>query len=103
MTEPAPIPADHWLHQIRNSMNYKKAVLTFASLVCFGMFWYAGEMLHVPEHRGHAASLMLQPNMALIWVVTAALTLLSVVVGSLIAGRIRADVGIFTAAAGLSA
>jgi hypothetical protein len=103
MTEEIPQAPEPFIHALRNTTNYKKTVLTIACVICFAIFWFTGRAMHVPLYYGHAMSLLMQPRWPVLLIVVAILTIVSVLIGTLIAGRIRADAGIFAAAAGLSA
>jgi hypothetical protein len=96
-------PPEHFIHALRHTTNYKKTVLSIACLICFAMSWYTGRALQIPYHFGHAMSLLMQPRWPIFVFIIAALVIVCVLVGTIVAGRIRADAGIFAAAAGLSA
>jgi hypothetical protein len=49
-------PVFHWSYRIT------QAIFTAAVVVCFAMFWYAGQLLGIPAERGHGGSLLGQPS-----------------------------------------
>lgn len=80
-----------------------RVLMTLAVVICFGMFWYLGKRVPIPGMRGFGGSLLLdrQPllEVAGTWVALG----VSVIVGTLIVGRIRVEAGLFAACLGLSA
>src|SRR4051794_11611137 len=77
--------------------------LVVAGLVCFALFWFAGATFRIPVHPRYEASLLLQSGTVMDLIVIAVLLPVGVCVGSLIAGTIRFDAGLFAATLGLSA
>lgn len=73
------------------------------SIGCYALFWWAGGRLGVSEFRGFNGSLLLSQGLLGNVLITAVLTLAAIVVGTLLAGAIRPDAGLFAAAAGLLA
>ena len=75
---------------------------TAATLACL-MFWFAGQWFHVPEHPGHEISLALQPSPTAVLLLTGVVLCAATAVGTIVAGSIRFDAGLFAGAIGLAA
>src|SRR6185437_7611795 len=69
---------------------------------CYTIFWWLGALFHVPD-PGYGASLLRQPGSAGDIAVTAIALWLAVAAGSLVAGSIRFDAGLFCACVGMIA
>lgn len=83
-----------------------RTLLILGALVCFVIFWWAGALVGFPSWRAPGASLLDQPSLwrgILELIVTGIAAVLCAAIGFLIAGRIRADAGLFAATAGLTA
>lgn len=86
-----------------NSYQRARLLLLTGAVVSFVIFWWAGRLFRIPGYPGHGASLLQQPAPAVDLLVTAVVLLACVLLGTLIAGRIRFDAGLFTAVIGLAA
>jgi len=80
-----------------------RLLLTIAATLACLLFWFAGRWFHIPEHPGYEASLALQPNPAGALLLTGLTLLVATAVGTVIAGSIRFDAGLFAGAVGLAA
>ncbi|MGB7158410.1 MAG: hypothetical protein WBD40_10125 [Tepidisphaeraceae bacterium] len=85
--------------------SYQRArfLLTVASLASFALCWFAGAAMGIPAHRDYEVSLLSQPSPAIALFVTLVLTIGCALLGSAIAGTIRYEAGLATAAIGLTA
>jgi len=82
-----------------------QVVVLVAAAACVAAFWWVGNLLDVPAHRGYEASLLLQPAVAgkvLAVLAAGVLFVVCVVVGELVAGRHWLYAGPFAAAIGLA-
>jgi hypothetical protein len=61
----------HWSYRIT------QALFTCAAIICFVIFWYAGQILGIPAERAHGGSLLGQPTAAgaIVGLIAAALLL----------------------------
>src|SRR5215218_10247643 len=85
--------------------SYQRArfLLSLGSIGSFALCWFAGAALGIPAHRGYDVSLLQQPSPALVLFVALVLTIACALLGSIIAGTIRFEAGLATAAIGLLA
>jgi hypothetical protein len=67
------------------------------------MFWWAGALLGIPAHPGYQASLLQQPSIPSSFLIVAVVMAGCVLIGTALAGMVRFDAGLFSAAIGLSA
>ena len=82
----------------------RNRLLLLAAASCSAaLFWGAGVWFGIPHYPGFEASLALQPRPALGALLVGFVLLLSVALSTAIAGTVRFDAGLFTAAIGLSA
>jgi hypothetical protein len=65
------------------------------------VFWFGCEWFDIPVERGFDVSLLHQPSAVIVMVVIAALLGVATMLSTLIAGRVRADAGLFCAALGM--
>jgi hypothetical protein len=88
-----------------NISSYQRArfLLTVASVASFALCWLVGAALGIPAHRNFDASLLAQPSPALALFATLVLTVACALIGSVVAGTIRYEAGVATAAIGLLA
>ncbi len=80
-----------------------RVLLAAASAVCFALFWWIAGVLHVPEALHLDPSLATQSSPILSFLLAGILLALCTVIGTLIAGGVRTDAGLFAACAGLGA
>ena len=85
--------------------SYQRArfLLTLGSVLSFLLFWFGAAAMGIPAHRGFDASLLRQPSPAVVLFITLVLTIACALLGSAIAGTIRFEAGLATAAIGLLA
>jgi hypothetical protein len=85
--------------------SYQRArlLLTLGAITCFVLFWLASAAMDVPAYEGFSVSLLTQPSPFLALLLVVVMTMLCVLVGTAIAGTIRFDAGLVTAAIGLTA
>src|SRR5688572_16769869 len=85
--------------------SYQRArlLLTIGAILCFVLFWLAGASFDVPAYPGFSASLLTQPSPAIALLVVVVMTMLCVLIGTAVAGMIRFDAGLITAAIGMTA
>ena len=85
--------------------SYQRArfLLTLGSVLSFALCWFGAGAMGVPAHRNYDASLLQQPSPAVALFVTLILTVACALLGSAIAGTIRFEAGLATAAIGLLA
>ena len=74
-----------------------------ACLLCFGLFWYAGRALSIPNETGFEASLLQQPHWVVDVLATYVLFIVCLILGSIIAGWSWFFAGLFAASIGLLA
>ncbi len=79
-----------------------RLLLAAAAAVAAFLFWLAAGWLGVPHFRGYEASLLTQPSAVVGLATTAILIVASTAIGSLIAGSVRFDAGLFAAALGMT-
>jgi len=79
-----------------------RLLLALGAIVCYVIFWWLGALFHVPD-PGYGASLLVQLRPALDIAVTGLAVLAAVAAGSLVAGTIRFDAGLFCACVGMIA
>jgi hypothetical protein len=82
--------------------NRAKAVLSVACIASCALFLFAGRWFGIPRHPGYEVSLTLQPAPATTLALVTVMVLLAAAVGTVIAGAIRFDAGLFAAAVGLA-
>jgi hypothetical protein len=80
-----------------------KWVLLGAAAMCYFALWWASESLGVSKGRGFDGSLLMSEGAFGNVVLTAAMLLSAVAVGTVLAGAIRPDAGLFAGAFGLMA
>jgi hypothetical protein len=80
-----------------------RILLSLATLVALALFYAAARLLRIPPTPDYSISLLQQSSPVLALVVVLILLILSAIVGSIIAGSIRQDAGLVTAALGLVA
>ncbi len=85
--------------------SYQRArfLLTLGSVLSFLLCWFAAAAMGIPAHRNFDASLLQQPSPATALFVTLVLAVACALLGSAIAGTIRFEAGLATAAIGLLA
>src|SRR5688500_8476673 len=76
--------------------------LLLGSLIAIAMFWFFGALFDVPMFVRRGVSLLQQPAPAVAIFVIVSGFFASVVIGTVIAGGIRIDAGLATAAVGLA-
>lgn len=86
-----------------SSYHRNRILLLTSAVVSFALFWWAGKIFHIPANPGYSASLLQQPSSLVVMLVTAITLVASVLISTIIAGRIRFDAGLFGAALGLCA
>src|SRR5947209_18306446 len=86
-----------------NSYQRTRLLLICGAMVCFVIFWFAGAVFHIPYFRGYEASLLQMPSPTMDLIVVIVLVLGCTAIGTLIAGSVRFDAGLFVATLGLSA
>lgn len=84
---------------------YQKArvLLVLAACICFVFFWWVGSVVGIPNDRGFQVSLLSQENPAIALIATLFALCAATAVGTIIAGSIRFDAGLFSACLGLCA
>jgi hypothetical protein len=101
--ESAPLPtSQEELRRIITPGQRSRLLLACAAVVCYGLFWWAGNVFRVPD-PGYGASLLRQPGSTVDVIVTGVALWVAVLLGSLIAGSVRFDAGLFTACLGMIA
>jgi hypothetical protein len=80
-----------------------RLLLTLAATAGCLLFWFAGAWFRIPRHQGFEMSLALQPSAAADLLLVGVVTLAATAVGTVLAGSIRFDAGLFSAAIGLAA
>jgi hypothetical protein len=80
-----------------------RLLMTLAATAACFLFWFAGAWFGIPRHRGFENSLALQPSAAADLLLTGVVILAATAVGTVLAGSIRFDAGLFAAAVGLAA
>ena len=85
--------------------SYQRArfLLTLGSVLSFALCWFGAGAVGIPAHRNFDASLLQQPSPAVALFITLILTIGCALLGSAIAGTIRFEAGLATAAIGLLA
>jgi hypothetical protein len=84
-------------------LSRSKMLLIVAAVVCYVAFWWIGAPLGIARERGFDGSLLHGSGAVMRVLVTAVLVIAAVKVGTVIAGRIRPDAGLFAAGFGLLA
>lgn len=102
-----PVPGSQFSHDLLNLFGLRnRSLLTLAAIVGFALMWWLGSTFGIPRHRILGASLLAQPSIGLIvlsLIVTAIGVGVCALLGVVLAGTVRFDVGLFTAAFGLMA
>jgi len=80
-----------------------RLLMSLAAAAACLLFWFAGAWFGIPRHRGFENSLALQPSAAADLLLTGVAILAATAVGTVFAGSIRFDAGLFAAAIGLAA
>ncbi len=112
--ESTPLPASHdsqeappFSHDLLNLFGLRnRSLLIISAIAAFALVWWIGGLAGIPSHRNLGASLLLQPSIGAIilsLIATAIGVILCAVLGIVIAGTVRYDVGLFAAAFGLLA
>lgn len=85
--------------------SYQRArfLLSVGSIGSFLLCWFAGAAIGIPAHRNFDASLLQQPSPAVALFITLVLAVACALLGSAIAGTIRFEAGLATAAIGFLA
>jgi len=85
--------------------SYQRArfLLSTASIASFALCWFGAAAMGIPAHRNFEVSLLNQPSPTIALLVTLVLTVACALLGSAIAGTIRYEAGLATAAIGLTA
>lgn len=86
-----------------SSSQRSRLLLLSGCIACFLLFWEAGQIFRIPIERHREASLLLGHRPLVDFVVVMVVLVIGVLVGTLIAGTIRFDAGLFAASAGLVA
>ena len=86
-----------------NTYQRNRLLLSLAAAAAFAMFWLAGKWFGIPEHQGYEISLALQRSPGVDFLVVGVVLCAATVVGTVIAGTVRYDAGLFAAAIGLMA
>ena len=98
---PEPDPTDRSV--LFNTYQRARFLLTLAAVIAFILFWYLGDWFHIPFDRNYEDSLLLQSAAAMNFLIVVVGLVLSVIIGTVIAGPIRYDAGLCTAGLGLLA
>src|SRR3954467_8315956 len=85
-----------------NPSQRSRLLISLSAIACFALTWGAGALFQIPTHRGFEASLLIGSPWST-WIVVIILVFLNVCIGTLIAGSIRYDAGLFSACIGLAA
>ena len=80
-----------------------RLLLTVAAAIACLLFWFAGKWFGIPEHAGYEISLALQPSPAADLLLVGVVLCVATAVGTVVAGSIRFDAGLFAGAVGLAA
>lgn len=80
-----------------------RLLLTIAATLAGLLYWFAGRWFRIPDHADYEASLALQPNAAAALLLTGLVLFVATGVGTVVAGSIRFDAGLFAGAVGLAA
>lgn len=86
-----------------NTYQRTRLLLLCGAIASFVLFFFAGRLFNIPVHPRFEMSLMQQPHVVVDYLVIAVVFVLSVLLGTLIAGSIRFDAGLFVACLGLVA
>ena len=88
---------------ILNSYQRARFLLLSGSILCFIAFWFSGQLFHIPPYPGDQSSVLIHSPHALPLVVIAIVLAISVAIGTAVAGMVRFNAGLLTAALGLAA
>lgn len=80
-----------------------RLLLSIGAIVCYAIFWRLSKQFDVPDEPGYGISLLLQPSLIGGLLVVLLGLVAAVVAGTVIAGRVRYDAGLFCAGLGLMA
>jgi hypothetical protein len=80
-----------------------RILLSIGTIACYALFWWMSKQFDVPDEPGFGASLLLEPSVVGALALALVGLLVAVVIGTVIAGRVRYDAGLFCAALGLMA
>lgn len=80
-----------------------RILLTIGSVACYALFWWLSRQFDVPDEPGYGVSLLLGQSVFGALVMVLAGLVLAVILGTVIAGRVRYDAGLFCAGLGLMA
>ncbi len=83
-----------------SSSTRTKVIVGSASAIAFALSWWLGHVFDVPTFKGFSASLLTQPAWLTSLLVVAVAFAASAAIGTLIAGRVRADAGVVVACFG---
>lgn len=86
-----------------NAYHRTRLLLLCGIIVSYVLFFYSGRLFGIPNQPHFEMSLMQQANPAIDFIVIAVVFMASVLLGTLIAGTIRFDAGLFVASLGLIA
>jgi hypothetical protein len=81
----------------------EKYLAAIGAVLCGAAFFAAGKVFRIPADAHFSASLVQQPSTLVTILVIAIVFGVSVIIGTLVAGRVGFDAGIFCASAGLCA
>ncbi len=104
MTTSAPTTPDEASPK-RSILAYHRTrgLLALACLICFGLFWWVGNVLKIPAALYLDPSLATQDAPVINMLAIAVTLLLCTLIGTLIAGTVRSDAGFFAACVGMMA
>lgn len=104
MTTASPISADAPTAKRSIVAYHQSRLLMAAALIAnFSLFWWVGDALNIPESLYFGPTLAQQAAPILTYLAAGVTLIIATVVGTLIAGRVRADAGFFSACAGMAA
>src|SRR5687768_9949035 len=100
---PSPPPAPQASRAAVVRSYYRvRFLLGSAAAVAAMLFLLGGRLVGIPYYPGFEASLVYQPSPSVALVTTGLLILVTTSIGTVIAGTVRFDAGLFAAAVGLS-
>jgi len=82
---------------------WSRWIMLGVAVLMYGVFSWVGGRVGISETYGFNGSLLASPGPFVNWVATAVLVAAGVAVGTILAGGVRPDAGLFAAAAGLLA
>jgi hypothetical protein len=86
-----------------NSYQRARLLLLIGSILCFIAFWFSAKVFNIPPYPGEDAALLIGPPFMLPFLIIAVVLAISVAIGTAVAGMVRFNAGLLTAALGLSA